>query len=179
MNAIEIQKVSITNLSVDAIVNAANEGLWAGGGVCGAIFSAAGHDQLQAACNAIGHCDTGSAVITPGFNSRAKYIIHAVGPVWNGGTHHEPQKLYGAYRSSLELAKEHGCHSIGFPLISAGIFGYPMDQAWREAIQACNDFLQKNPEADIRVVFAVLSDGIMDIGQKTLKEITASQSLTE
>ena len=84
MGKIEIRKGSITRMEVDAIVNAANEGLWAGGGVCGVIFSEAGHQKLQEACSRIGHCDTGSAVITPGFNLKAKYIIHAVGPVWGG-----------------------------------------------------------------------------------------------
>ena len=171
MNSIKIQKIGITDLDTDAIVNAANDGLWAGGGVCGAIFRAAGHDKLQAACDAIGHCDTGSAVITPGFDLKAKYIIHAVGPVWNGGNSKEPQMLYGAYRRSLELAVENGCHSIGFPLISAGIFGYPKDKAWRKAIQACSDFFQKNPDADLQVVFAVLDDSILTLGRQTLEEI--------
>ena len=171
MNSIKIQKIGITDLDTDAIVNAANDGLWAGGGVCGAIFRAAGYDKLQAACDAIGHCDTGSAVITPGFDLKAKYIIHAVGPVWSGGNNREPQLLYGAYRRSLELAVENGCHSIGFPLISAGIFGYPKDKAWRKAIQACSDFFRKNPDADLQVVFAVLDDNILALGQQTLKEI--------
>ena len=173
MNSIEIRKIGITDLDTDAIVNAANDGLWAGGGVCGAIFRAAGHDKLQAACNEIGHCDIGSAVITPGFDLKAKYIIHAVGPVWHDGNHKEPQLLYGAYRRSLEQAVENSCHSIGFPLISAGIFGYPKDKAWRKAIQACNDFFQKNPDADLQVIFAVLDDGILALGQKTLDEIAS------
>ena len=171
MNTISIQKTSITSLTTDAIVNAANEGLWAGGGVCGAIFRAAGHGELQAACDALGHCDTGSAVITPGFNLPAKYIIHAVGPVWRGGNNGEPELLYGAYKRSLELATKNNCHSIGFPLISAGIFGYPVDKAWRKAIQACNDFFKKNPDADLQVVFAVLDDEIMSIGEQTQAEI--------
>ena len=106
MSTISIRKTSITSIAADVIVNAANEGLWAGGGVCGAIFSAAGHDKLKAACNAIGHCDIGSAVITPGFNLPAKYIIHAVGPVWRGGNNGEPELLYGAYKRSLALAVE-------------------------------------------------------------------------
>ena len=87
MRTIAIRKTGITALDTDAIVNAANEGLWAGGGVCGAIFKAAGYDRLQAACNQIGHCDTGSAVLTPGFDLKAKYIIHAVGPRWTDGKH--------------------------------------------------------------------------------------------
>ena len=165
------QKISTTDLDTDAIVNAANDGLWAGGGVCGAIFRAAGHSQLQAACDAIGHCDTGSAVITPGFRLKAKYIIHAVGPRWSGGNHKEPQLLYSAYTKSLKLATENGCYSIGFPLLSAGIFGYPLEGAWRKALQACRDFFQKNPDVSINVVFAVLDDRIMAEGERQLAEI--------
>ena len=170
MSTISIQKTGITRLDTDAIVNAANEGLWAGAGVCGAIFQDAGHDELQAACSRIGHCDTGSAVITPGFKLKAKYIIHAVGPVWNGGNRNEPQQLYGAYYRSLELAAENGCRSVGFPLISAGIFGYPKDKAWKKAIQACRDFFDQHPQADIRVVFAILADDILEQGRKILQE---------
>ena len=173
-NRILIQKISITELCTDAVVNAANEGLWAGGGVCGAIFRAAGHDRLQAACNAIGHCDTGSAVITPGFDLKAGYIIHAVGPVWRGGGYNEPQLLYSAYRRSLELAIENGCHSIGFPLISAGIFGYPKDKAWRTAIESCYDLFRDHPDADMKVIFAVLDDGILALGQQILDEAAPS-----
>ena len=171
MGKIKIEKISITELETDAIVNAANDGLWAGGGVCGAIFRAAGHDKLQSACDEIGHCDTGSAVITPGFDMKAKYIIHAVGPRYLDGKHNEPKLLYGAYEKSLKLAKNNNCHSIGFPLISAGIFGYPLDGAWRKAIQACNDFIRKNPDYDIDIVFAVLDDRIISVGEKTLDEI--------
>ena len=117
--------------------------------VCGAIFRAAGHDKLQAACDEIGHCDTGSAVITPGFDMKAKYIIHAVGSRYIDGKHNESKLLYSAYEKSLKLAKEKDCHSIGFPLISAEIFGYPLDGAWRKAIRACKDFIRKNPGYDI------------------------------
>ena len=177
MNSISIKKIGITHVGTDAIVNAANEGLWAGGGVCGIIFAAAGMSELQTACNAIGHCDTGSAVITPAFNLNAKYIIHAVGPVWNGGNNGEPQKLYGAYRRSLELAVENGCRSIGFPLISAGIFGYPQDKAWRKAIQACHDFFQKNPNADLQVVFAVIDDNILSLGQRVLQDVAPEYAI--
>ena len=169
MSTIEIRKIGITDLETDAIVNAANDGLWAGGGVCGAIFKAAGHDQLQAACSKIGHCNTGFAVITPGFKLKAKYIIHAVGPVWSGGKQDEPKLLYSAYRSSLNLAVANRCRSIGFPLISAGIFGYPIEQAWRKALQACSEFLDKGNEIDI--VFAVLDDEILKIGKKALKDV--------
>ena len=171
MSTISIRKTSITSIAADVIVNAANEGLWAGGGVCGAIFSAAGHDKLKAACNAIGHCDIGSAVITPGFNLPAKYIIHAVGPVWRGGNNGEPELLYGAYKRSLALAVENSCYSIAFPLISAGIFGYPKEKAWRKAIRACSDFFEENQDADLQVIFAVLEDSVLSLGKKILEEI--------
>ena len=167
-NSISIQKTSITDLFTDAIVNAANDGLWAGGGVCGAIFKAAGHKKLQTACEAIGHCDVGSAVITPGFDLKAKHIIHAVGPRWIDGEHQEPQHLYSAYEASLNLAKEHLCHSIGFPLISAGIFGYPLQDAWNIAVRACLDFIEQNKDYDLKIVFAVLDEHIMQEGQNQL-----------
>lgn len=170
MSKIDIQKISIVDLTTDAIVNAANEGLWAGGGVCGAIFRAAGLNELQKACDKLGHCDTGSAVITPGFNLKSQYIIHAVGPRWKDGKHGEPDKLYGAYYKSLELAAENGCTSIGFPLISAGIFGYPVKAAWYQALKACRDFLEKNPEKQMDIVFAVLDDKGVELGKKVLAQ---------
>jgi ribA/ribD-fused uncharacterized protein len=175
MSTIEIRKVSITDLDTDAIVNAANDGLWAGGGVCGAIFKAAGYEQLQAACNKIGHCDTGSAVITPGFNLKAKYIIHAVGPRWKDGKHKEPEQLYGVYYKSLELAAANGCRSIGFPLISAGIFGYPVQGAWYQAFDACGDFLDKHKDVPMDIVFAVLNDENIEVGHKALLGSGASR----
>lgn len=107
MSTIEIQKISIVDLETDAIVNAANEALAAGGGVCGAIFNAAGYQKLQAACDAIGHCNTGDAVITPGFALKAKYVIHAVGPRWKDGKHREPERLQRAYKNG-SLAHCHG-----------------------------------------------------------------------
>ena len=137
IGTIEIHKNDITKLNTDAVVNAANSGLQAGGGVCGAIFRAAGYEQLQDACDKIGHCRTGSAVITPAFNMKNnKYIIHAVGPCYFDGHSNEPEQLYSCYQASLELAKEKRCRSIGFPLISSGIFGYPMEEAWRIALAA-------------------------------------------
>lgn len=175
MSTIQIQKISITDLNTDAIVNAANSDLVAGGGVCGAIFNAAGYHRLQEACSKIGHCSTGSAVITPGFDLKAKYIIHAVGPRWNDGKHGEPEQLYGAYYKSLELAIENQCRSIGFPLISAGIFGYPLEGAWNQAMRACADFLDKHPQESIDIIFAVLSDAILEIGKKVLLESSASR----
>ena len=176
MSSIEIKKADITKLDTDAIVNAANEGLWEGGGVCGAIFSAAGSAELMKACNAIGGCKTGNAVITPGFLLPAKHVIHAVGPRWTDGNHDEPALLYSAYKQSLILAKENGLHSIAFPLISAGIFGYPLDGAWEQAIQACNGFIQNNPDYDIEIIFAVLDDTIMAAGEKSLKAVALSEN---
>ena len=168
---IEIKKTGITNLNVDAIVNAANEELREGGGVCGAIFSEAGSDKLTEACREIGYCKTGNAVITPGFNLLAKYIIHAVGPIWYGGNDNEEKLLYSAYKQSLILAKENNCNSIAFPLISAGIYGYPKNEAWKIAIKSCHDFICDNLDYDINIVFAVLSDENKEMGEKTIKEI--------
>ena len=171
MSKIQILKTGITSLNTDALVNAANESLWQGGGVCGIIFQAAGARRLQEACDAIGGCKTGSAVITPGFNLKSKYIIHAVGPRWMGGHQGEPELLYSAYQQSLLLAVQNGCKSIGFPLISAGIFGYPVDKAWRKAIQACLDFQAEHPEVDIDIQFAVIDDEVLATGQQTLTEL--------
>lgn len=174
---ITIKQISITDLSTDAIVNAANEHLQAGGGVCGAIFSAAGYDKLQAACDKIKHCDTGSAVITSGFDLKAKYIIHAIGPIWRGGQNGEPQALYNAYKRSLELAAENECRSIGFPLISAGIFGYPLKDAWKQAVQACLDF-EKSSAYSLEIVFAVLDRRIIDTGLEILNELEHASRLS-
>lgn len=175
MSAIRIQKIGITHLHTDAIVNAANSSLAAGGGVCGAIFSEAGYRELSEACEKIGGCRTGDAVITPGFHLPAKYIIHAVGPVYQDGNHREPQLLYSAYQNSLHLAKEYHCHSIGFPLISAGIFGYPKKQAWRKALQACMDFISAHPDYQIDIIFAVLDDEIKAMGEETLAELQSME----
>ena len=118
-------------------------------------------------------------MITPAYNLKAKYIIHAVGPVWCGGDHHEPQLLYSAYKKSLELALAHGCHSIGFPLLSAGIFGYPADKAWRKALQACLDFQNDHPDDQIDVVFAEIDEHKIMIGEKTLQELTGTAAKSD
>ena len=173
MRNIFIVRESITALPVDCVVNAANEGLWAGGGVCGVIFAEAGQEPLTRACRAIGHCETGSAVITPGFGLRAGHIIHAVGPVWSGGGHREAELLYSAYFRSLTLAKENGITSIGFPLISSGIFGYPKPQAWERGLSACLDFFTKNADYDLDVYFAVLDAAALRLGQSTLERLRA------
>jgi O-acetyl-ADP-ribose deacetylase (regulator of RNase III) len=125
----------ITTSAVDAIVNAANERLSDGAGVNGAIHRAAGPD-LPAACRAVAPCPTGQARITPGFDLPARFIIHTVGPVWHGGGLGEADLLASAYRSSLALAAEHGLRTVAFPAISCGIFGYPVEQAARIAVDA-------------------------------------------
>jgi O-acetyl-ADP-ribose deacetylase (regulator of RNase III) len=136
-----IVRDDITKMRVDAIVNAANTRLQMGGGVCGAIFRAAGEAALQEACDRIGGCETGKAVITPGFHLPAKFVIHTPGPVWQGGTHGEEALLRGCYLNSLRLAAENGLNSIAFPLISSGIYGYPKHSALKVATVAIRDFL--------------------------------------
>lgn len=141
----------ITKLETDAIVNAANSQLLAGGGVCGAVFTAAGMDKLQAECNKIGHCGIGSAVITKGYDLPAKYVIHTVGPIYGQNPKEEENQLYSCYKSSLTLAKEKKLKSVAFPLISSGIYGYPKAEALKIAARAIKDFLEEN-EMDIYLV---------------------------
>ncbi|MGZ4693429.1 MAG: O-acetyl-ADP-ribose deacetylase [Acidimicrobiales bacterium] len=125
----------ITTLEVDAIVNAANTALARGSGVCGAIFAAAG-PQLDEACEAIGHCDTGDAVATPAFDLPCRWVIHAVGPIFRDGRGGEPEQLASAYRRSLQVADQIGARSIAFPAISTGVYGFPPDEAARIAVDA-------------------------------------------
>jgi len=141
----------ITTMETDAIVNAANTGLRMGGGVCGAIFRAAGAAELQAVCDKLAPIRTGEAVITPGFNLPARYIIHTAGPIYRGGSHGEERLLRACYLNSLRLAAEHQCGSIAFPLISAGIYGYPKEEAKAVAEQAIRDFLEEH-DMDVRLV---------------------------
>lgn len=149
---LQIVRNNIVHMNTDAIVNAANSRLRMGSGVCGAIFDAAGPFELQRACDAIGHCPTGSAAITPGFALKAKYVIHAVGPVWQGGDSGEEALLRSAYTESLKLARENGCRSIAFPLISSGVYGYPKDQALKVALSAIQDDLIANEDLDVYLV---------------------------
>lgn len=146
-----IVRNDITKMETDAIVNAANSRLLMGGGVCGAIFNAAGAEKMQAACDKIGFCGLGEAVITKGFNLKAKYVIHTVGPIYKAGNTVQEQQLYSAYASSLKLAKSKRIKSIAFPLISSGIFGYPKSEAITIARQAIKDFLKDN-DMDIYLV---------------------------
>ena len=151
--------VDIATLAVDAIVNAANEQLAPGGGVCGAIHRAAGPD-LARACAKAGRCPTGEARITPGFHLPAKFVIHAVGPVWHGGNAGEAGLLAGAYRTSLRLAREHNVKSIAFPAISTGIFGYPLQAATDIAVETIRTEIGANATLD-QVVFACFSPDVL------------------
>jgi O-acetyl-ADP-ribose deacetylase (regulator of RNase III) len=145
----------ITKQQVDAIVNAANTGLWAGGGVCGAIHDAAG-PELEEACMALGGCPTGDAKITPGFRLPARWVIHAVGPVWYGGGQQEDALLASCYQKSLALAEQHDIHSIAFPAISTGIFGFPLERATEIAVSETKRFLESHtlPEQVIFMCFS-------------------------
>ncbi|MDH3475345.1 MAG: O-acetyl-ADP-ribose deacetylase [Rhodospirillales bacterium] len=150
---IEVYAGDITTLEVDAIVNAANDRLAPGGGVCGAIHRAAG-PELARECAAIGRCPTGEARITGGYRLAAKHVIHAVGPVWHGGRAGEDDRLAGCYRHSLDLAREEGLSSIAFPAISTGIYGYPLARATGIAVETVGAWLAAHPDFG-RVVFAV------------------------
>lgn len=158
-----IVKGDLTKMEVDAIVNAANSRLKMGGGVCGAIFSAAGPDKLQEECDSIGFCETGQSVITMGYGLAAKHVIHTVGPVWKGGSHNEPELLYSCYKTALELAKDNGIESIAFPLISSGVFGYPKDKAIEIAVSAISEFTEKN---DITVYLVIFDSSIFELSRK-------------
>lgn len=157
---IEIIKGDITRLDVDAIVNAANERMLGGGGVDGAIHRAAG-PQLLEACRRVPEvrpgvrCPTGEARLTPGFRLAARYLIHTVGPMWSGGSRAEPELLAACYRNALEIARDQECRSIGFPAISCGVYGYPIEEAATIAVREVRAFLDANalPERVLLVAF--------------------------
>jgi O-acetyl-ADP-ribose deacetylase (regulator of RNase III) len=154
-------------MNVDAIVNAANTGLWMGGGVCGAIFTAAGAAELQAACAKLAPVDTGEAVITPGFSLSAKFVIHTPGPVWSGGLSGEEKLLRACYINSLRLAEENGCESVAFPLISSGIYGYPKKDALKVATRAITDFIT---ERDMNVCLVLFDKEALSVSENLVRE---------
>lgn len=181
---LKIVRNDITKMSVDAIVNAANTALRMGGGVCGAIFSAAGTEKLRTECNKLGKCETGDAVLTAGYNLPAKYIIHTVGPIWRGGSSGEARLLHNCYINSLKLALEHNCQSIAFPLISSGIYGYPKDQAFQIAISAISEFLLEHEMTVYLVVYDqkafILSEKLFSAIEKYIDDnYVEEQLLTE
>lgn len=165
---LKIVRNDITKMDTDVIVNAANVRLRMGGGVCGAIFAAAGADKLQIECDKIGGCEVGEAVITSGYNLPSKYIIHAVGPIWDGGENNEEELLYNSYKNSLSLALKYGAESIAFPLISSGIYGYPKVQALRVAVSAISEFLLEN---EMEVYLVIYGKESMLLSEKLFSSI--------
>jgi len=163
----ELYKGDITKLNVDAIVNAANTSLLGGGGVDGAIHRAAGHELLEYN-QRLGGCTTGEAKISPGFKLPAKYIIHTVGPVWNGGKNNEDKLLANCYKNSLKLAAENDIKTIAFPSVSTGVYRFPVERASKIAVKEVKDFLEKDSSIE-KVIFVCFDDRIYEIYNEILK----------
>jgi O-acetyl-ADP-ribose deacetylase (regulator of RNase III) len=170
---IQVKTGDITLLEVDAIVNAANNSLLGGGGVDGAIHRAAG-PELLSECKTLNGCATGDAKITRGYNLPANYVIHTVGPVWQGGDHHEAELLASCYRRCIELAEENNIRSIAFPAISCGVYGYPIDQAANIAISVLHEASSSD---SIETVYCVcFGQAIFDTYQATLQSVLADNA---
>ena len=169
-----VRQADITTLALDAIVNAANQGLRGGGGVDGAIHRAAG-PALSQACRALGGCATGSAKITQGFDLPARWVIHAVGPVWQGGGAGEESLLAGCYRTAMALAAEHGCASIAFPAISTGVYRFPVTRAAAIAIGTVGEALTGSSPLQ-RVIFACFGAESAAAHQRALDATDASSA---
>lgn len=165
---IEVQQGDITKCKVDAIVNAANNSLLGGGGVDGAIHRAAG-PQLLEECRELNGCPTGEAKITKGYNLLAQYVIHTVGPVWNGGNKNEDNLLADCYRNSLKIAVEYGIKSIAFPAISTGVYRFPLERASQIAVAEVTKFLKSNDSID-RVIFVCFDERTYGVYEKLLNE---------
>jgi O-acetyl-ADP-ribose deacetylase (regulator of RNase III) len=166
---IEIVRADITTLDVDAIVNAANASLLGGGGVDGAIHRAAGPRLLEAT-RTLGGTPPGTAKMTAGYDLPARHVIHAVGPVWHGGSTGEDATLAGAYRRSLELAAGAGLDSVAFPSISTGVYGFPLERATRIAHSTARDWLEAK-EHPRRIVFCVFSEGDLGVHHSVAAEV--------
>ena len=168
LNRIEIVAADITTLAVDAIVNAANTSLLGGGGVDGAIHRAAG-PELLAECRTLGGCETGRAKITRGYRLPARWVIHAVGPVWRDGSHGEPELLASAYRESLRLAAEHDARTVAFPAISCGVYGYPVDKAAAIAVSEVRRFLDADERIE-RVTLTCFGTAVLQAYRRALQQ---------